>query len=178
MISAATAFPTDFPTYVVNVGHSGFELFNEFDNGITFQYDKDVTMYEGQIKDIEVYISGNGEVTLEIWTTTPQNISIQKSWYENQEGTPISFTSTDQSEYVVTVKVEALRENHVGKLHYKLTTEDETQTFATTINISPPSEDEGETTSDTLPFMTIFVALCVVLVVLYMIFSHMRHRRR
>lgn len=177
MISAATAFPTDFPTYVVNVGHSGFELFNEFDNGITFQYDKDITMYEGQTRDIEVYLSGNGEVTLDIWTTTPQNISIQKIWYENQVGNPISFTSTDQSEYVVTVEVEALRENHVGYIHYELTTGDETQTFTTTINISPPSEDEGETTSG-IPFMTIFVALCVILVVLYMIFSHMRHRRR
>jgi hypothetical protein len=178
MISAATVWNIQIPNLVVNVGHSGFELFNEFDNGITFQYDKNINMYEGEIKDITVYISGNGEVTLDIWTTTPENISINKIWYENQAGTPISFTSTDQSEYVVTVKVEALRENHIGYLRYELTTGDETQTFTTTINISPPSEDGGETTSDSLPFMTIFVVLSVILVVLYMIFSHMRHRRR
>jgi len=178
MISAATAYTIDFPIYVVNVGHSGFELFNEFDNGITFQYDKNINMDEGEIKNIKVYISGNGDVTLDIWTTTPENISIQRIWHEDQAGTPISFTSTDQSEYIVTVKVEALRENHIGKLHYILTTEDQTESFTTTINISPPSEDGGEITSDSLPFMTIFVVLCVILVLLYMIFSHMRHRRR
>ena len=178
MISAETVWDIQIPSLVINVGHSGFELFNDFDNGITFQYDKNINMYEGQIKDIEVYISGNGDVTLDIWTATPENISIKKIWYGNQEGTPISFTSTDQSEYIITVEVEALRENHVGYLYYELTTGGETQTFTTSIDISSPSENGGETTSDSLPFMTIFVALCVVLVILYMIFSHMRHRRR
>ncbi len=178
MISAGTVYTIDFPKFVVNVGHSGFEIFDEFDNGITFQYDKSINMHEGQIEDIEVYISGNGDVTLEVWTDTPENISIKKIWYGNQEGTPISFTSTDQSEYIVTVKVEALRENTVGKLYYQLDTGDQTEGFTTSITIGPPSSGGGETTSDSIPFMTIFVVLCVILVVLYMIFSHMRHRRR
>ena len=178
MISAETVLDIEIPNLVANIGHSGYKLESILNSDITFQYKENLNIYEGEVKDIEVYISGNGDVTLDIWTTTPENISIQKIWYENQVGTPISFTSTNQSEYVVTVKIEAVRENKVGIIYYKLEVDGEIQTFTTQITVDPPLSQGEETSLDAIPLTTIIVILCVILVVGYMIFSYMRRERR
>jgi len=84
--------------------------------------------------------------------------------------------STDTSEYVITVKIEAIRENKIGFLYYELETGGETQTFITQINVGPPSS--GEQASSTVPIMAIIVIVCILLVIGYMISTHMKHRRR
>jgi len=77
----------------------------------------------------------------------------------------------------VTIKVEAIRENKVGTISYELTVEGATQTYTTSITIGPPLQREisgGINISTT----AIVVALCIILVVGYMISAQIRHRRR
>ena len=156
------------------VGHSNYEIY-EMPESIVFQYEKNLEMNEGEIRDIAVYISGSGVATLDIWSDE-KNITILKISSKNQEGTPQTVISTDTSEYVVTVKIEAIRENKIGFLYYALETGGETQTFITQINVGPPSS--GEQASNTVPIMAIIVIVCIFLVIGYMISTHMKHRRR
>ena len=142
---------------------------------IVFQYEKNLEMNEGEIREIAVYISGSGVATLDIWSDE-KNITILKISSKNQEGTPQTVISTDTSEYVVTVKIEAIRENKIGYLYYELETDGETQTFITQINVGSPSS--GEQASNTVPIMAIIVIVCIFLVIGYMISTHMKHRRR
>jgi len=156
------------------VGHSNYEIY-EMPESIVFQYEKNLEMNEGETKDITVYISGSGVATLDIWSDE-KNITILKISSKNQDGTPQTVISTDTSEYVITVKIEAIRENKIGFLYYELETGGETQTFITQINVGPPSS--GEQASSTVPIMAIIVIVCILLVIGYMISTHMKHRRR
>jgi len=163
------------PAYLkIFVGQNNYEIY-EMPEGIVFQYEKNLEMNEGEIRDIAVYISGGGVATLDIWSDE-KNITILKISSKNQEGTPQNIISTDTSEYVVTVKIEAIRENKIGFIYYALETGGENQTFITQINVGPPSS--GEQTSNTVPTMAIIVIVCIFLVIGYMLYTHMKHRRR
>jgi len=156
------------------VGQSNYEIY-EMSEDIIFQYEKNLEMNEGEIRDIAVYISGNGVATLDIWSDE-KNITILKISSKNQEGTPQTIISTDTSEYIITVKIEAIRENKIGFIYYALETGGENQTFITQINVGAPLS--GEQTSNTVPIMAIIVIVCIFLVIGYMISTHMKHRRR
>ena len=158
------------------VGHSNYEIY-EMPEAIVFQYEKNLEMNEGEIRDITVYISGSGVATLNIWSDE-KNITILKISSKNQEGTPQTVISTDTSEYVITVKIEAIRENKIGFLYYALETGGENQTFITQINIGSPSSQTGEQASNTTYTMTIIIIICFILVAGYMISTHIKHKRR
>ena len=157
------------------VGQSNYEIY-EMSEDIVFQYEKNLEMSEGEIIDIAVYISGKGVATLDI-RSDEKNITILKISSENQEGTPQTVISSNSSEYLITVKIEAIRENKIGYLYYELETGEENQTFITQINVGPPSSGE-KASPNTVPIMTIIVIVCIFLVIGYMVSTYMKHRRR
>ena len=132
-------------------------------------------MYEGEIKDIIVYLSGTGLATLDIWGDE-LNIAILKISAKDQTGTPMLISSTNTSEYAITIRVEAIRENKVGMINYELEVDGKVQTFTTEINIGPPiaKKEEGININPT----SVFVILCIVFLIIYMILSQIRHRRK
>ena len=173
------------PEFVISllfyVGHSNYEL----DEGIlgtdiSFQYKKTLKMDEGDIEDLYVYISGNKDVKIDIWTEDTQNISILEIKSEDSVvDTPITISSTSTKEHKMTVKVEALREGKTGIINYKLEIDGKIQMYQTEITIGPPSQPgEGETAITTNTIMIIIVILSIILVVIYMIRSHFKYRRR
>ena len=160
----------------VYVGHSNYIIQELPGTNIVFQYEKELEMNEGQIRDINVYISGEGNVTLDI-LGDEENIQILKVTSKDQEGTPLIITSTNTSEYPVTIRLEALKENKIGIITYNLMIDGEISTFSTKINIGPPFSHQ-ETSEGNLPSTTIVVALCIIFVIVYISYTRIRYRRR
>ena len=114
-VTLYTSFIIDVPQLVIYVGHSNYRIDEILGTGITFQYLEKLNMYEGEIRDISAYVSGNGAVTVEVWADE-KNISALKLYDGSTEThSPISFTSTNTSERTIVVTVEALSE---GKNRY------------------------------------------------------------
>lgn len=143
-------------------------------SGFTFQYIEDLEMGEGEIKEINVYISGNGVATLFLRSV---NLTIKKVLSQNTEtSSPISISSTESSEHTVTIRVEALRENTIAYLYYDLQVGDNFYYYFTEITVGPPvTQSEGSSLDITL---IVAVLLMIFLVVGYMVYTHRKYRRR
>ncbi len=162
-------------TLKINVGHANHEIV-DLGDGLIFQYEKSLTMNEGEVRDIHAYLSGNGEATLEV-SSDDTNVTIQNIQLGTTQVTsPLAITSTNTSEQIVTITVEALRENKIGIISYTLAIDESLQEFETAITIEAPQSGEEEATG-ALPITTVVLLLCIVLVVMYMLLSYMRHRR-
>jgi hypothetical protein len=168
------------PDIQINVGHSDYEI-EEIEiqgSNITFQYEKEIEMTEDQVEDIEVYISGNAVLTLDIRSN--DNISILKILNNQgvEVGTQVGITSTDTSEYKITTQVKALRENTIGYLYYDLKIGGETKTYSTKIIIGPPEETPGGSTAslDITVIAGVFVVILVVIV--YIVYTSRKYKRR
>ena len=176
-VTLYTSFIIDAPQLVIYVGHSNFRIDEILGTGITFQYVERIDMYEGEIRDISAYVSGNGAVTLEVWADE-KNVSALKLYDEDTEThSPISFTSTNTSERTIVVTVEALGEGKTGILSYRVTSNGITKLYATQIIIGPPASHDGENTTNPGLIMQIIIIIVILLVVIYMIVSYVRNRR-
>jgi hypothetical protein len=177
-VTLYSSFVIDVPQLIIYVGHSNYEIDEIPGTGIIFQYLEKITMYEGEIRDIIAYISGNGAVTLELWADG-KNISILKVSDGNTETTsPLSFTSTNTSERIITVSIKALSEGTTGILTYRVSGNGGTNTYTTRISIGPPQSPSNEDSGGPLSLMQIIIVGIVLLVLLYMIVSYLRNRKR
>lgn len=180
MISFTNSLSIDAARLTIRVGHSGYKLVQLGDSkdSISFEYPESISMYEGQIKDdLYVYISGKGSVKLDV-TSENENIKILNLLSEgNSVNSPFTFVSSATSEHTITVKVEAISEGKTGTIIYTLETDDGTYTYTTDITIDPPRTD-GDTSSNADSTLQIIVLISIILVIIYMVFSHIKHRRR
>jgi len=166
------------PELKINVGHSNYKIEPLQDTNIIFQYEEKLDMSEDEIKDINVYISGSGVVAFDVRSN--ENIDILKVFNNqgDETGTHLEITSTDASEYKITIRVKALRENTVGSLYYDLEIGGDTKTYFTTINIGPIEDSSGGSTAS-LDITVIAGLLVVILVVIiYMVYTSKKHKRR
>jgi len=177
-VTLYTSFIIDVPQLVIYVGHSNYKIDEIQGTRITFQYQEKLNMYEGEIRDITAYVSGNGAVTAEIWADE-KNISALKLYDGGTEThSPLSFTSTNTSERIIKVTVKALSEGTTGILTYQITGDGITKTYTTQISIGPPkSPDEGDT-GGSFFIMQLVVVSIVLLVLVYMIVTYLRNRKR
>jgi hypothetical protein len=187
-VSLKSALAVNAPDIRLFVGHSRHELVeNLFDIGLSFQYQKNVNMDEGETKDISAYISGDGHLRLSIWTDDTENIRILKIFKNNEElNSPFDIHSTSTSEQKITVRVEAIREKKSGDINYKLEALDgRSHTYKTHVEINPLSGPINDLTgiksdsglgSNTL--VTMIVVISIFLVLGYMIISQLRSKRR
>ena len=178
-ITLYSSFIIDVPQLVIYVGHSNFRIDEIVGTGITFQYQETLTMHEGEQRDINAYVSGNGDVTMSIWADE-KNITMRHLYDGTTEThSPLSFTSTNTTERTIVVSVEALREGTTGLLNYQVTSHGETKTYTTRITIGPPSTQENDVaTGFSLSLVQIIVILLILLVVAYMIVSYVKKRTR
>jgi len=177
-IAFQNSFVIDVPQLKIYVGHSNYEIIEIGDTGIILQYVKKLDMSEGEIKDINAYVSGNGAVSLDV-STDKENVILLKLFDGSTEtSSPISFTSTSNSERTITVKIEAISEGKTGEIRYNLTTGGKTYNYTTQITIGPPASHETGTSVSSVSIVQIIVIILVLLVVMYMVLSYVRHRRR
>jgi hypothetical protein len=177
-VTLYSSFVIDVPELVIYVGHSNYRIDEIQGTGITFQYREKLTMYEGEIRDINAYVSGNAAVTIAV-SADGTNISLLKLYDNSTEThTPLSFISTNTSEHTITATIQALGEGKTGILTYTVTSNGISKTYTTRITIGPPaSQNEGASTNSGL-LMQIIIVIVVLLVVLYMILSFVRKRKR
>jgi hypothetical protein len=177
-VTLYTSFIIDVPQLVIYVGHSNYRIDEIQGTGITFQYLEKLNMYEGEIKDISAYVSGNGAVTVEV-LADEKNISALKLYDGTTETrSPISFTSTNTSERIIVVSVEALSEGKTGILTYRVSGNGATKIYATQIIIGPPVSPDKGTSANPGFIMQIIVIIVVLLVVIYMVLSYIKNRMR
>ncbi|MDH7518016.1 MAG: hypothetical protein QHH19_06720 [Candidatus Thermoplasmatota archaeon] len=177
-VTLYSSFIIDLPTFEIHVGHSNYEIIEIENTGITFQYLKKLDMYEGEIKDIKAYVSGDGLVSLEIWADE-ENVRLLKLLDGGTEtSSPIRFTSTISSERTITMRVEAVSEGKTGIINYRLTADGVTKSYTTQITIGPPKSTESKSFTMSLSIVQIVVIGLILVVIIYMFFSYSRHKRR
>lgn len=174
-ITFETSLTMNAANLEISVGHSNYKIQQIPESHIVFQYEESLEMYEGQIRNIKVYISGEGRAKLDIWSDEI-NVAILSISGKDQTGTPLTIISTNNSEYAVTIRVEALRENKVGEITYELEIDGKYYTYTTEISIGPPRQ--RDTGISNLPASTIIIGILIIIVVGYMILTQLRHRRR
>jgi hypothetical protein len=155
------------------IEHLGYDL-ESLAGDITFQYLQNLRIFHGETRDIYAYISGNGYVTLDIGG---KDLIISKILSGDAEiSTPITFQSTNTTEYTVAIRIRSKRPNTTAYLYYDLESGGERQIFTTTIHI-----DSSLPTKKNLRESFIaeaFIASCILIVVAYIIFTRLRHRRK
>jgi hypothetical protein len=174
----------DSPDFEIRVGRGTYELKEEiFENtDISFQYPTSLSMSEGEEKEIIVYVSGNGPVTLNFGT---ENIKIKKIIYQNTEtSTPININSKNTSEYPVKIRIQALRQNIDAKLIYYLSYDGElyyinknNELPSTSVTVGPPVQDSSSGFGISI-LQIIAVVAIIGLVMFYMLNTRRRHRWR
>jgi hypothetical protein len=171
--SFATSVGVAAPTFKIVSSHANYELESLTDN-ISFQYKKNLEMNEGDIENVDVYISGNGQLTLDLQY---EDISVLEVFSDDVvTSTPITITTTNTSEHTVTVKIQAIRETSAAYLRYNLEIGVEQKNYTTQITVGPPaSSSEGISLDNT---QIIVIVVIIFLVLGYVILSQMRYRRR
>jgi len=177
-VTLYTSFIIDVPQLVIYVGHSNYRIEEIPGAKITFQYLEKLNMYEGEIKDINAYVSGDGAVTVDVWADE-KNISALKLYDGSTETqSPLSFTSTNTSERTIVVKVKALGEGKTGVLSYSVSGNGATKIYTTQITIGPPRSQDKETEGSPATIMQIIVIIAVLLVVVYIVVSYVKNKMR
>ena len=115
---------------------------------------------------------------MEIWADE-KNISAQ-NLYDNgvETHSPLSFTSTNTTERIIRITVKALSEGTTGVLTYQITGSGVTNTYTTRIDIGPPQTGPKEDSGFSLSIMQLVIIGIVLLVIIYMVVTFLRNRKR
>ena len=176
-ISLKTALIIDVPTINIFVGHNRYQLTTlDSSTGFSFQYQKSLSMAEGEIRTINSYLSGEG--TAKITIQTNNNISvIQVNRNDLPANSPITVISTDENEQVISIKLKALSENRDGKITYIVETDGDIKSFTTKIDVGPPATTNQPSAIEGTSLVTIIVLLALIIVASYMLYNHLVHGR-
>ena len=164
-----------FPLIKIYVGRSNYTIYESPTTGIVFQYEENLDAKYDEIKNITTYLSGNGEATV---TITCVNATLLNIFHEDNllEQMPFTIQSTNTSEEHIVSQIHFTQENTIAVITYQLELDGEIQTFKTKINVGPKSIVKEETSDNTL--LIIIIGIITVLVIVYMIYSQMKYRRK
>lgn len=176
-ISLQTALVIDVPTLNVFVGHNNFQLTTlNSSTGFSFQYQKSLSMNEGEIKTINSYLSGKGTATVTIEAN--DNVTILEiNRNELPVTSPITVISTDNEEQFISIKLKALSENRNGKLTYTIEHEKNVETFTTIISVGPPDSDDQPTAIGATSPVILIVLFSLIVAAGYMLYTYLIHGR-
>ena len=154
----------------IYIGRRGFAL-ESLAKDITFQYVESLDIYYDDIRDIFAYISGNGDVTVNI---SGKNLDIIKILSGSVEvAVPFTVQSINTSEHPITVRVKGIMPNSIALLHYTLEFGGEIRKFTTQIHVGS-SKPVDETTLN----ITVIVAIIIFIFVGYFMYAQIKHRKK
>lgn len=154
----------------IYVGRSGFAL-ESLAGDITFQYVESLNIYYNDIKDILAYISGNGDVTVNI---TGKNLDIIKIFSGGSESAvPFMVKSMNTSEHPIAVRVRGIMPNSIALLQYILEIDGEIKKFTTQIHVGSFRQVD-ETTIN----ITLIVVIIIFIAVVCLIYAQIKHRKK
>ena len=174
-IALIQAFEQSFPVTVF-IGHSGYRL-AEMGAGVTFQYKNVLIASWNEKVNLTVYLCGEGEINFNVGC---ENLTLLNVTYENAEKTlPFNIISTNKSEKVVRVCVQATEPNVWGVVRYTLTMNETSYTYYTAIEVGSKPSGVDETPEEETSPLGIWAVLAVIgVVVLYMVVTHIMRRRK
>ena len=174
-IALIQAFEQSFPVTVF-IGHSGYRL-AEMGAGVTFQYKNVLIASWNEKVNLTVYLCGEGEINFNVGC---ENLTLLNVTYENAEKTlPFNIISTNKSEKVVRVCVQATKPNVWGVVRYTLTMNETSYTYSTAIEVGSKPSGVDETPEEETSPLGIWAVLAVIgVVVLYMVVTHIMRRRK
>lgn len=158
---------------IIEIGHIGYRL-ESLGGEITFQYPRSINIYYDEVKEIFVYISGNGDVTININTANLKILNIFSDGVEVEP--PFTIRSTNTSEYPIAIRVKGVRVNTTGYIYYDLETSGEHNSFSTTINVGSYRPVEKSEYDITL-IIEIIIISCIFIVITYMLYSQIKHKK-
>ena len=167
----------NFPYIKLYVGHSGYIIYESISSNIVFQYEEKLEAEYDEIKNINSFVSGNGNVTIK--KITVENATLLNTYHEDFliENMPYFFKSTNKSEEKIITEVQFTEPDVTALIHYELDFDGkEIQTFTTQIEVGPKSNEPGPPVDTTITM--IVVAICIIAVVGYIIYNQMKYRRR
>lgn len=176
-VSLQTALVIDVPTINIFVGHNNYELTTlDESTGLSFQYQKSVSMSEGETKTLNTYISGEGTATVSIQTN--DNLSVIELKRNDQSAqNPFIISSTNAKEQMISLTVKALSENRDGRITYNIETSEGIKTFTTYVNVGPPTAPDQPAPIGATSPVTIIVLLVLIIAAGYMLYNHLIHGR-
>ena len=160
---------------IIEIGHIGYRL-ESLTGDITFQYPTIIDVYYDEIEDVFTYISGNGDVTVNINSDNLRILNIFSGGVEVEP--PFTVRSTNTSEYPIDIRFKGIRANTTGYIYYDLETGGEHNSFRTTIKVGPTRPIDKEDELDFTLIIELVIISCVVIVIVYMIFAQMRYRKK
>jgi len=158
---------------IIEIGHIGYRL-ESLGGEITFQYPRSVDIYYDEVIEIFVYISGNGDVTININTANLKILNVISDGLEVE--LPFTIVSTNTSEYPIAIRVKGVRVNTTGYIYYDLETAGEHNSFSTTINVGTYRPVE-KSEYDIALIIEIIIISCIVIVITYMLYSQLKHKK-
>ncbi|HID25673.1 MAG TPA: hypothetical protein EYP23_04335 [Thermoplasmata archaeon] len=177
-IMYAPSVQVSIPQIYIYVGHSDYEL-EEMGNGrITFQYERNIEMSYGEIRNVTAYICGNGNITVSLSST---NLSILRVWYDEEliaDPTFFSVRSTNTSEHVLTVQISAEKPNVTGYIVYTIMVNEHPYSYVTTVEVNA-SVSTGQQKGDNVNVATaVLIASVTLLTIFYILYSRMKYRKK
>lgn len=156
------------------IGHSGYEL-KYLTEDVSFQYLRNLEIYYNEIQDVVAYLSGNGVISVDINSRSLQILNIFSD--DEEVATPFTIRSTNTSEYPITVRIRGILPNTTGYIYYDLEVGGEIIKYSTQVDIGSPKpidEDQWITTQ----IMTVIIIGFILILVVYMIYSQIKHRKK
>jgi heme/copper-type cytochrome/quinol oxidase subunit 2 len=89
---------------------------------------------------------------------------------------PFLVHSTNTSEQPIIAQIHFTQENTTAFITYEIEINGEKQTFTTQITVGPKLPQEEKPADTTL--IMIIIGVCIIVVIGYMIYSHIKYRRR
>ena len=159
---------------ILKIGRFGYEI-ESLVGDITFEYEKQKNLVFGEESQLFAYVSGNGEINIDIRSENLEIISIFSGSIE--VGTHFSINSKNDSEYPILIRLKGVNPNSTGKIYYELETGGVTDTFHTTITVGSirPSEVINK---DFTFIIELLIILCVASVFIYMVVLQLKHKKK
>ncbi len=166
----------NFPLILINVGHENYKIFETTDSEIVFQYEEELDVPYNSLKNITVYVSGNGNLTLN--SINAENCSLLNSFYQDAkiQTFPFPIISSNTSEIYINTRIHFNQSNIIAYLTYNLEISDKTYTFQTKINVGGFTPQTQESNNSIIPIA--IVGICLVLVIVYIVFNQIRSGRK
>ncbi|RLF59362.1 MAG: hypothetical protein DRN27_02850 [Thermoplasmata archaeon] len=178
-ISLQTALVIDVPSIDIHVGHSNYVLQTlKSKTGLSFQYKDSVYLKEGETKQINAYVSGEGSAKISI--DVDENIEILSITKNNNE-VPLSFStySNNNEEIEIAIKIRSKSENNHGYVYYTVETDENEDIFSTSVTVGAPvSFKEQNKEIQGTSFITVVVLIGLVIVSAYMLYNHLVYGRK
>jgi hypothetical protein len=159
---------------ILHIGRFGYEL-ESLAGDITFQYEKEKDIYYDEIVEIFAYISGNGEINIDIRSENLEIVSIFSGGEE--VGTHFSINSKNDTEYPIAISIRGIKPRSTGKIHYDLETGGVHNSFITTVHVGSIRPSKVKTEDATM-IIGLAIIICIALVLVYMIYSQIRHKKK